>query len=99
MNSFLNSVQRLLALYHGCPRKGKRAARTRASVSSFAPLVEELQPRLTPACTAQFSQGVLTILGTDANDSCVISRNAGGDILLAIPLEEPELFPRSRAPA
>jgi hypothetical protein len=57
MSKFLNSVKQFLTPENGRRRKSTHAPRTSASVRSFAPHVEELQPRLTPACTAQFGQG------------------------------------------
>jgi hypothetical protein len=72
MRHILTSLKRFLSPAHS-PH-----AETRRLVPGF----EELQPRLTPACTASLSAGVLTIQGTDLNDSCVISRNAAGQILL-----------------
>lgn len=44
--------------------------------------IESLNPRLTPAVTAAFSAGVLSVFGDSLDNTITVSRNAAGTLLV-----------------
>ena len=65
-------------------RPVRRPVRTKIVRGRFRPQVEALGERVLPAVTATFSaaDGMLTVLGDDQDNTVVVSRDAGGTILV-----------------
>lgn len=66
------------------PRSLCLASRQSATRKRWRPALERLPDRITPAITANFdaASGVLTLTGTAAGDQIIVSRDAGGSIIV-----------------
>jgi Ca2+-binding RTX toxin-like protein len=61
-----------------------RSGRKQPSKARFVPAVEALTERIVPAVTASFSPsaGILSVIGDAQNNNIVVSRDAGGHLLV-----------------